>query len=263
MRRIALLAVAALLCACPLAAAHAAGQSARLRVGFTPERLGHTTSLSFDVRISAPAGGIPPPLTAMSISYPSSIGLAVSGLGLVGCPMQALEALGPDACPADSRMGHGSALAEIAVGPATLRETAEIAILRSPNSQEHIALLLYATAGTPVFAELPIPATLAPTASPALESINIDVPLVPSLPGAPDVSIVALHASIGPRGLTYYEHAHGRTIPYHPQGILLPHKCPRGGFRFTANLTFLDKTRAKARTSVPCNGHRRAGRKRA
>jgi Squalene/phytoene synthase len=36
--------------------------------------------------------------------------------------------------------------------------------------------------------------------------IHIDVPLVPSLPEAPDVSVVRTHATLGPRGLTYYEH---------------------------------------------------------
>jgi hypothetical protein len=52
--------------------------------------------------------------------------------------------------------------------------------------------------------------------------------------------------------LTYYERSHGKRVAYRPQGILLPKRCPRGGFRFHADFSFLDGTRSEAQTVVKC-----------
>jgi hypothetical protein len=78
------------------------------------------------------------------------------------------------------------------------------------------------------------------------------VPLVPSLPEAPDVAVVQLHATFGPKDLTYYEREHGKLVAYHPKGILLPNTCPHGGFAFSASFTFLDGSHTTAQTRVPC-----------
>jgi hypothetical protein len=77
------------------------------------------------------------------------------------------------------------------------------------------------------------------------------VPLVPTVPEGPDVAVTDVHVTLGGR-LTYYERVHGRRVPYRPQGILLPKRCPRGGFRFSATFTFLDGTQAQAQTTVRC-----------
>jgi hypothetical protein len=232
-------------------AAHAA-QSASLHVTFTPERLGQSTSMRFGVQITAPAGRVPPPLTELDVRYPSDLGLAASGLGLTTCSEATVQALGPAGCPADSRMGHGKALAEIPFGPDIIQETAAVNILRAPEQAGQLAMFFYATGVTPVDTQIVLPALLRPGPAPSNEDIRIDVPLVPSLPTAPDVAVVALHATLGPQGLTYYERVHGEPVAYHPRGILLPHKCPRKGFAFSASLTFLDGSHANAETSVPC-----------
>jgi hypothetical protein len=238
-----------LACACLPATAHAA-QSARLHVAFTPERLGRATTVEFAIQIAAPAHGVPPPLTALNVSYPGNIGVAVSGLGLATCSRARLEAFGPDGCPADSRMGQGSALAEVPIGPETVSETAQVTIVRAPANDGHLALLFFARGETPVSAQIVFPGLLFPT--PGWGSLHIRVPLVPSLPSGPNVAVVALHATLGPLGLTYYEHVRGKLIPYHPNGILLPDHCPRGGFPFAASLTFEDGSHASASTTVPC-----------
>ncbi len=54
----------------------------------------------------------------------------------------------------------------------------------------------------------------------------MQLPVIPSVPGAPDVAIVSLRVSIGPQGLTYYEQAEGNTLAYTPKGILLPDDVP-------------------------------------
>jgi hypothetical protein len=82
--------------------------------------------------------------------------------------------------------------------------------------------------------------------------VSIAVPLIASLPEAPDVSIVRLRATLGPDGVTYYEHVPGETLDYQPPGILLPPTCPRGGFPFAAQFNFVDGSHASARTVDPC-----------
>ena len=79
-----------------------------------------------------------------------------------------------------------------------------------------------------------------------------DVPLIPSVPNGPDVSIVNVSATIGPSHLIYYKHVHGKLKPFHPLGIGVPERCPRGGFPFSASFTFEDGSQTNAATAVPC-----------
>lgn len=78
------------------------------------------------------------------------------------------------------------------------------------------------------------------------------VPLLESLPGAPDVSIVHFHATLGPENLHYYEYAHGKRIRFQPKGVPLPTTCPPDGFQFAAQLTFLGGATSSAHATVPC-----------
>jgi hypothetical protein len=240
-----------LACVCLPGVANAS-QSASLQVRFIPERLGQGTTVELSAQIAAPAGRVPSPLTELDVRYPRELGFAVSGLGLATCSQARIETDGPEACPAESWMGHGSALAEIPTSQEVVQETADLAIVRAPNQGGHLALLFYASGATPVSAEFAFPGLLLAGPDQGHESINISVPLVLGLPGSPDVSVVGLHATLGPRGLVYYEHVHGKLVAYKPQGILLPNHCPRGGFAFAAEFAFQDGGHTSARTTVPC-----------
>src|SRR4029077_7053278 len=93
-------------------------------------------------------------------------------------------------------------------------------------------------------ARLALPAVLTPPPPPFGGAINVNVPLVPSLPEGPNVAIVKLRSTLGPEHIVYYERVHGQIVAYHPRGVLLPNRCPRGGFRFAAELSFQDGSRA-------------------
>lgn len=245
-----------------LAGAAQGAQSVKLAATLTPERLGHGTTVGFDFRIAAPRDKVPPPLTGVELSYPGNLGFALSGLGLATCEPATLEALGSEGCPANSRMGFGTALAEIPVGPDIIREPAEVAIVRAPTKEGRLALLFYADGEAPVSAQIVFPGLLVPAPSPFGGAISIDVPLVPSLPEAPDVAVVRLSSTLGPEHLTYYKRVHGRKIAYNPRGVLLPKVCPHGGFRFAGIFRFLDGSTAAAATSVACPTRRQpAGRR--
>lgn len=135
-----------------------ASPSVTLTASLTPERLGHPTTIGFGFDIAAPAGRVPPPLTELDIRYPG-LGIGASGLGLETCAARTLEARGPAGCPSNSRMGYGSVLAEIPIGPEIVKENADVAIVRAPRQNGHTALLFYAEGITPVDAQIVFPAS--------------------------------------------------------------------------------------------------------
>jgi len=234
--------------------------TASLTAAFEPERLGRRTTLSFGFRIRGAAGLLPPALTAIDLSYPNNLGIALSGLGLATCTAASLEASGLAGCRADSIMGFGDATAEISLGSNVVAETVPITILRAPDEAGHIALLFNAAGTAPLNTTAVFAGALLPAPAPFGGKVSINAPLIPSLPGAPDVAIVQLHATLGPNGVIYYEQVAGRTLAYQPPGILLPDGCPKGGFPFAAQFGFADGSVASARTTDPCPVRRRNAR---
>jgi hypothetical protein len=229
-----------------------ATQSVKLVPGFAPYRLGAPTTIELDMQIGAPPGQIPSALTEVEVRYPQNLGFALSGLGLAVCSPAMLEATGASGCPADSIMGGGSATAELRFGPQLVGEHASISIARAPDKEGHISLLVYASGPNPVNTQILAPAQLLPTGPPFGGRLNMELPLIPSVPGAADVAIVSLNVTIGPQGLTYYERVDGTTLAYTPKGILLPNACPRGGFPFAATFSLLDGSHPQARATLPC-----------
>lgn len=248
-----------MLCACVSNAAQAQ-QTVGLQAALTPERLGRGTTISFGFQITTPAEDVPSPLTDVEISYPVELGFALSELGLATCTAGTLEALGPMGCPANSVMGYGSALAEIPIGPAALNETTRITIVRTTENNGHLALLIYAEGKAPVSAQIAFSGLILPAAAPFGGRLKMNVPLVPGLPGGPDVAIVRFHSTLGPLHLHYDERVHGRIVKYEPRGIPLPKHCPPKGFAFAARFSFTSGNSATAHTTVPCpSSLRRSG----
>jgi len=239
-------------------------QSVRFHASLTPKRPGRSTSAEFDIEIAGLRGGVPPPLIEASVRYPAGLGLALSGLGIDTCARRTLELIGARGCPSSSLMGEGSAVAEIQFGPEVVREAAQVSLLRTTEEKgQQLAMFFFVDGETPVSAQPILNGLLAPASGPYGGRIDIAVPLIESLQGASYVSLVQLHLVIGPHSLTYYEHVAGKFIPYHPRGLRLPDRCPRGGYRFALALTFLDGSTGAAATSVPCQRIRRHNRGRA
>ncbi len=150
-------------------------------------------------------------------------------------------------------MGYGTATAEIPIGPSDLYEKAHVTVFRGPAEPGEVGLLFHVQAESPVSAELVFPGLLLSAAPPFAGSIDIKVPLVPGLPYGPNVAVIKLAMTVGPTSkIFYYEQVHGKTVRYHPRGVLLPDFCPRGGFPFAATFGFEDGSKATAQTTVPC-----------
>jgi hypothetical protein len=235
-----------------LATVAVAAPRASLTAGFSPERLGGRATISFGIKINEPAGQVPPPLAGVELLYPENLGIATSGLGFETCDPLQLQTGGPSSCPTNSFMGFGSALVEVPIGPEIVRESASLTLISGPVQNGHLGLLFFASGRPPIAAQLLFPGLVLPTAAPFGGSLSISMPQIPGVPDGPNVSVAQLKTTLGPSHITYYERRHGKTVAYRPAGILLPKRCPHGGFPFTAKLSFEDGTHASARTLVPC-----------
>jgi hypothetical protein len=229
------------------AASSAYGASERTEVAASlqPERLGAPTAISLTVSVAATSGPVPTPLRDIDLALPSNLGIATSGLGVAACDPAALEALGPSACPTNSRIGSGKALVEIPIGAEVREEKVTLTLFAGPSPDGYLHILICANGIFPVDAQILLTSVLLPG------HLQVEVPLVRSVPGAPDVSLVRMQAVLGGH-LTYYERVRGRTTAYHPPGIGLPQRCPPRGFAFAATFSFVNGSRASANTAVPC-----------
>ena len=242
---------------CALAPSHAAasagggGPVAVLTAGFHPLRLGAPTTVTFGVTIDPPPMTAPSQISAIEVDYPNDLGLATSGLGLQACDPGRLETIGPTACPPNAKMGDGTALVEVPFGPTIVQEKVTLETFAAPSSDGYLHLAILAHGQEPVVASVVLAAVLLPG------RLQINVPPIASLPGAPNAALVSMKASLG-GALTYYERSHGRMVAYRPRGIGLPDSCPHGGWKVAANFTFVGGLSSHAATAIPCpTSHRR------
>lgn len=256
-RRAAALTVAAALLACasPLlgtALAAPASEQASLHASFTPDRLGASTTIAFGFHLQTTEGLAPPPLTGIVLHMPAGMNYTLTTLGLAICQPAVLQAKGINGCPPNSRLGSGNALVEVPFGTGSGHEIPEVQAVVGPPNNGNMVVLFYANGQTPVFAQLVFQGEILPDGGPFGSQLATTVPLIPSVPNGPDVSVVEVNSTIGPNGLTYYKHVHGRRESFHPLGIGVPEHCPRSGFPFSASFTFQDGSQASASTTVPC-----------
>jgi hypothetical protein len=230
----------------------AAAPIVALRAALIPEQLGKGTTIEFTLTINPPAGQFPAAARTIELRYPANLGLQRTDLGIEDCHAPTLEADGPSGCPADSVMGYGSGTVEVPFGSEILHEQIRATAFMAPLHEGHISLLLYADGESPVSAQLVFPATVLPAAAPFGGDLTTTLPLITSVPEAPDVALLSLTMTLGPNHITYYEYARHKKIAYHPRGILLPRQCPAGGFAFAAQLTFNEGDSSNGQTAVPC-----------
>jgi hypothetical protein len=240
--------------------AHAAAStsaSATLDVALVPEQLGHGTTITFGFTLTGQDGSLPPPVTTMTLLYPHNFGILASGLGLASCAPATLEAFGPIGCPSRSLMGYGTATGALQAGNEIVDEEAVTAVFLAPFDNGEVALSFYLDARTPLESERIFQGFLNPASLPYGGALTIAVPVIQGFPGGSDVALVELRSTIGPLGITYYERIHGKFVPYRPSGIVLPRRCPKGGFPFAARFTFAEGQQLTATKKVPCPRPRR------
>jgi hypothetical protein len=230
-----------------------AADTAKLTVRFSPNRLGAETTVLTDIKFGTTDGGVPSPVTAFELRLPLQLNPLSSTLGLAVCnPANLLEG-GLTGCSPNARLGFGSATVEVPFGPEAVAESARVTpLLGPPSKDEQLTILLFAESVSPVFAQLVFPGELIPGSGKFVQDLNTAIPVTPTLPGAPDASVVDMHLSVGAENLTYYKQVHGKTVGFRPRGPEVPTRCPRGGFVFVAVIGFQDGSRLTEPSPVPC-----------
>jgi hypothetical protein len=244
--------LAALLCASFPAAASAEGETATLHASFSPDRLATSTTITFGFHLSTSAGVAPPPLSSLDLHMPAGMNYTRTTLGLAICQPQTLLISGLAGCSPNSRLGYGSALVEVPFGTGSGHEIPEVQALMGPSATGNLVVLFFASGVFPVSAQLTFSGEVLPDHGRFGSQLAATVPPVTSVPGGPDVSVVSVEATIGPNHLTYYRQSRGRRVPFKPLGVLVPERCPRGGFPFLAEFGFQDGSSTTASTTVAC-----------
>ncbi len=244
-------ALAAAACACLAAGAHGQ-QLVKLQASFMPDRYNASTTINFGFTITNSEGGLPSPLTHVDLRMPPGTSYLTSQLGVAECRPQRLVESGLKGCPANSRLGMGSAFVEVPFGENAGHEIPEIQALMGPPHNGNVVILFYANGLAPVYAQIVFQGELVTAGGEFGEDLAAAVPLIPSVTNGPPVSIINVKSTIGPNGLTYYKRVHGRLVGYKPQGVSVPEHCPRAGYVFAADFAFLDGTTTTATTRIPC-----------
>lgn len=169
-------------------------------------------------------GGFPPPL--MGINFYTPAGTKIDTRGFVVCQPSVLVNMGPGACPRKSRVTiSGTALGVVSFGQERVQERASIQAFFAPGG----ALQFYTSGSSPVSLEFVSPSHVTRAPAPYAQKFVTSVPLIETVPGAPDASALSIEVKIGAA------HRAGKRVIYYGR---VPKRCPKGGFPLKSELLF-------------------------
>jgi hypothetical protein len=205
---------------------------------FTPALLGAPASVSLGVGVPVPPGqSFPNPLSHLDVTLPP--GTQLSTAGAARCSASQLPGYGSPRCPAGSVVATGGATLEATLGGEELREAVRLTVFLAASGTASPSLFVY------MQGEAPILVTEVWTGSYTSLGVGggrlaLYIPPIPTVPGGPYASITSL-------GLT----TAAQMAPSRPL-ITEPATCPRGGFPWSATLTFNDATATTLTTRSAC-----------
>jgi hypothetical protein len=250
-RRAGTLLVVLPLCTCMLFVAVAwAAETLTVHARFTPDRLGASTNLSLTASFSSTAEGPPSAVRKFTLYAPA--GMAIDTRGAGTCVPATLEKSGPRGCPTDSRAGFGGGVGLVELPTETVREPYTLDFFFAPRSNGHLVLLAYASAIAPVAVELVVVARQVPAPKRYGLGFSVEVPPIPTFPGAPDASIESVYATFGAANVAYYENVRGSRKLVHIKGMVVPTRCPPGGFVSEGTIDFADGSTLTVNPTIPC-----------
>lgn len=183
-------------------------------------------------------GGSPPPLIGLKFYAPT--GTKLHPQGFATCAPSVLENNGPGSCPKRSIAGpKGFAVGTVSFGGERVQETASVQPFFAPGG----GVEAFVDGATPVSIEILAKGHFVDSSPPFGVELIGEVPLIETVPGAPDASFEEGTIS---GGAAYKQGK--KTISY----ITMPNKCPRGGWPVKAELSFFGGATAQASYKMPC-----------
>jgi hypothetical protein len=208
----------------------------------TGDVLGAGAEVESQVTISGTEyGGFPSPMIGLNIYAPA--GVRITPQGFPTCAPSMLEASGPEGCPKRSSAGPpGVGVGAVSFGGETVPENVTVRAFFAPGA----GLIFYVEGRTPASFQILEPAHWVTSSKPFGPELMVDVPLVETVPGANDASILSFKVRVG----AAYKRGR-KTVSY----ITSPDKCPRGGFPVKMELKFLSGEIVTVTDAVACPGH--------
>jgi hypothetical protein len=245
--------IAALICGLSLLAASPAWAEETVDIteaGFSPNVLGEPTNAFGSATIGSTDLPVPSPITHVDVYGPAGVTLNLQGSQT--CSREALEKVGPQACPANSRAGTGGGEGAYEIAHEIVNEPYTLEFFLADNQPGHVALWIFLKGSRPVSIEIVFPATVIAGPPPYGLGFSVDVPLIKVLPEASDASARTAFLKLGAHNATYYRIVHGKRKLFHVEGIVLPRHCPRGGWPVASTFSFEDGSTVMAKRTVPC-----------
>jgi hypothetical protein len=244
----------AALVACALLLAAASAQAAETvtitNAGFSPDKLGVPTNVFGSATIGSTNTPVPSPITHVNVYGPAGVTLNLAGTGT--CSAAALENVGPEACPADSKAGFGGGEGVYEIAKEVITEQFTLDFFLGDNRPGHTVLLIYLNGSTPVSVQLVFTAPVIQGPKPYGLGFSVNVPLIKVLPEASDASARTTFLTIGANNVAYFKTVHGKRKLFHVKGIIIPKSCPRGGWPVASQFSFEDGSTVMAKHKIPC-----------
>jgi hypothetical protein len=238
-------------CACAVLAGVAwAGDTLVVKEAFTPDRLGAATNLSITATFASSADV--PPASVSSLTLYAPAGLRIQARGAGTCSEATLERRGPPGCPVDSRVGFGGGVAVFAFPAQLVRESFTLDFFFGAPEHGRLRLLAYASGSAPIGVSIVIVAREVPAPKPYGLGFSVQIPPVSTVPGAAYASVESAFATLGAGDVAYFKTVHGRRSLAHVKGLIVPSKCPAGGFPTRGTVVFADGATFTVNPTIPC-----------
>jgi hypothetical protein len=191
-------------------------------------------------------GGYPPPLIGVNVDFPN--GTKITSQGFKTCPNKTIvEEKEPTKCPKGSKAGPvGTVHGFVVFGTERVPEALTVEPFFAAGGGVNFLALGHTPASIEVvsqgkFASLTSAGGVGP-------KFDATVPLVETVPGAPDASVETISVKVGAA------YKKGKKTVYYGT---VPKKCPKGGFPLKAELKFaglggLTEQVATATYTAPC-----------
>ncbi|HEY5286607.1 MAG TPA: hypothetical protein VIJ50_05840 [Solirubrobacteraceae bacterium] len=206
-----------------------------------PDRLGAEGALQLTIRYSSNEAAVPLPVSSSVLRFPAGLGVEIPHLR--SCSPTRLRLRGPQACPVQSLLGHGHALAEAQAGSQIVSEDIELTLFLGPFHNLQPTFEILGRGYTPFDESVVLTGTVRPDNPPYGEDLVLSIPPIPTLPLEPDASIVNMSLTVG------------TAKPRHPitvNTIVVPPSCPVGGFPFAAEFTYAGGSTSSALAHAAC-----------
>jgi hypothetical protein len=218
----------------------ASGTAATIAAALSPDRLGARAQLTFTIHFAGGERGVPSPVVRSVLKFPAGLNLDIPNLR--SCSPARLQARGAHGCPAQSRIGGGHAVVEGYLGSQLTVENVTLSAFLGPLRNLQATVEIFGEGYAPLGEQMVLTANGLTDPAPYGEGLELSIPPIPTVPPGSNASILTFTLAIGASG---HLNANANTV-------LIPSRCPPGGFPFAAEFTYVDGSSGRALATVPC-----------